>query len=73
MSFMRTLATVAVGIAAATGDAMKAQVYATSLMAIRVDNTQDIGYLRQLAEGLGLDRASQDRIHSAMGVPPLPV
>jgi uncharacterized membrane protein YebE (DUF533 family) len=55
-----------------TTDAMKAQVYSTSLMAIRVDHANEVGYLKQLADALGLDRATRDRVHAAMGVPPLP-
>ncbi|PWR02310.1 DUF533 domain-containing protein [Meridianimarinicoccus roseus] len=62
----------AMALAQDTGDAMKAQVYSTSLMAIRVDHEHEVAYLRQLADGLGLDRATRDRVHAAMGVPPLP-
>ncbi|MCA8880144.1 MAG: DUF533 domain-containing protein [Rhodobacteraceae bacterium] len=53
-------------------EATKAQVYATSLMAIRVDNSQEVSYLRQLATALGMDDAARDRVHAAMGVAPLP-
>lgn len=53
-------------------DAAKAQVYSTSLMAIKVDTIQEVGYLRKLADALGLDKATVDRVHAAMGVPPLP-
>ena len=55
-----------------TGEAMKAQVYSTSLMAIRPDNRAEVAYLRQLAQALGLSDHARDRVHAAMGVPPLP-
>jgi uncharacterized membrane protein YebE (DUF533 family) len=61
------------GPAAATGEAMKAQVYSTALMAIRMDHPAEADFLRQLADGLGLEAAARDRVHTAMGVPPLPV
>jgi len=60
-------------LAAATGDAMKAQVYSTALMTIRLDHPGEADFLRQLASGLGLEAAARDRVHAAMGVPPLPV
>lgn len=60
-------------LAAATGDAMKAQVYSTALTAIRMDHPGEADFLRQLADGLGLEAAARDRVHAAMGVPPLPV
>lgn len=53
-------------------EATKAQVYATSLMAIRVDNPNEVGYLRQLATALGMDDGARDKVHAAMGVAPLP-
>lgn len=53
------------------GEATKAQVYATSLMAIRVDNPNEIAYLRQLATALGMDDAARDKVHASMGVAPL--
>lgn len=55
-----------------TAEAMKAQVYSTSLMAIRVDSPAEIAYLQQLSAALGLDAATRDRVHAAMGVAPLP-
>lgn len=54
------------------GEATKAQVYATSLMAIRVDNPNEIAYLRQLASALGLDDGARNKVHASMGVAPLP-
>ena len=53
------------------GEATKAQVYATSLMAIRVDNPNEIAYLRQLATALGMDDAARDKVHASRGVAPL--
>jgi uncharacterized membrane protein YebE (DUF533 family) len=60
------------GLANDAGDAAKAQVYATSLMAIRVDNEQEAQYLKQLAQALGLSEDMRDRVHASMGVKPLP-
>lgn len=59
-------------LAAETGEAMKAQVYSTSLMAVKVDSDHEVAYLRQLSSALGLDPAMRDQVHAAMGVPPLP-
>ncbi|MEL6206476.1 MAG: DUF533 domain-containing protein [Pseudomonadota bacterium] len=56
------------GLAQQTSDAMKAQVYATSLMAIRVDSEAEATYLRQLAHALGLTEEARQRMHQAMGV-----
>lgn len=55
-----------------TGEAMRAQVYSTSLMAIRPDNAHEIAYLKALAQALGLSDHARDRVHAAMGVRPLP-
>lgn len=57
------------GLAQDTSDAMKAQVYATSLMAIEVDKQAEAAYLAQLAAALGLPDEVRDRMHVAMGVP----
>jgi uncharacterized membrane protein YebE (DUF533 family) len=54
-----------------TQDSMKAQVYATSLMAVRVDNAAESKYLRQLSQALGLSDEARDRVHANMGLPPL--
>ncbi len=59
------------GLATATGETMKAQVYSTSLMAMKPDSDREKTYLRQLADALGLDAATRDRIHEGMGLPPL--
>ncbi|MDU8945390.1 DUF533 domain-containing protein [Ovoidimarina sediminis] len=55
------------GLAADTSDAMKAQVYATSLMAVRVDTTQEAAYLDGLAAALGLSDETRARVHASMG------
>jgi len=60
------------GLANDAGESARAQVYSTSLMAIRVDNAQEVAYLRQLSSALGLTDDVRDRVHAAMGVPPLP-
>ncbi len=57
------------GLARDTAHAMRTQVYATSLMAIRLDNRREAAYLAQLARALGLSDAERDRMHVAMGVP----
>lgn len=54
-------------LAADAGTAMREQVYATSLMAIRVDTPAEEAYLDQLATALGLDAATRARLHGAMG------
>ncbi len=56
------------GLANDTADHMKAQVYAMSVMAVRVDNPVEAQYLDGLAAALGLDEATRIRIHSSMGL-----
>jgi uncharacterized membrane protein YebE (DUF533 family) len=56
------------GLAQDTGDAMKAQVYAMSLMAIRVDNASEAAYLDGLARALGLSDQARTAVHRAMGL-----
>ena len=56
------------GLANDTGSAMKEQVYATSLMAVRVDSTEEVRYLDGLAAALGLDDDTRRRIHKSMGL-----
>ncbi|WP_413719920.1 tellurite resistance TerB family protein [Silicimonas sp. MF1-12-2] len=55
-------------LAGDTSEQMKAQVYATSLMAVRVDKMSEAQYLNALAEALGLSEETRDRIHKSMGV-----
>ena len=56
-------------LAAAAGDATKAQVYSAALMAITVDTEAEKQYLAQLASALGLETAKLSEIHKAMGKP----
>ncbi|WP_050602927.1 DUF533 domain-containing protein [Ruegeria sp. 6PALISEP08] len=60
------------GLAADSGAPLKIQIYATSLAAIRLDNTREASYLRQLSTALGLSDAERDQIHTYMGAPTLP-
>lgn len=60
------------GLARDTSEAIKAQIYATSLMAIHVDNRAEAAYLAQLSQALGLPKDVRDRMHAAMGIAPLP-
>lgn len=55
-----------------TSETMAAQVYSTSLVAIRPNNPAEIAYLKQLSSALGLSPQARDQVHAAMGVPPLP-
>lgn len=50
------------------GNQAKAQVYAMSAAAIRVDTASEANYLDGLASALGLSDADRARIHSAMGL-----
>ncbi len=58
----------AVGLASDTSQQMAAQVYASAIMTIRVDNLKEADYLNQLASSLGLSDTTRDRVHSAMGI-----
>jgi uncharacterized membrane protein YebE (DUF533 family) len=44
------------------------QVYAASLLAIEVDTPAERDYLRRLAEGVGLDAETVQRVHQMLGV-----
>lgn len=59
------------GLAAQTPPEQKAQVYAMSLMTIRVDSEAEAQYLDQLAAALGLDQQTVNMIHMQMGGQPL--
>jgi uncharacterized membrane protein YebE (DUF533 family) len=61
-----------VALARDTTETMAAQVYSTSLMAIRPNNQAEVAYLTQLSSALGLSKQARDEVHAAMGVPPLP-
>jgi len=56
------------GLAADTSDQMKAQVYATSLMAIKVDHVKEAQYLDALADALDLSPEVRETVHRSMGV-----
>jgi uncharacterized membrane protein YebE (DUF533 family) len=56
------------GLAEDTSDAMKAQVYAMSIMAIRVDNASEVAYLDGLARALGLSEQTRATVHKSMGL-----
>ena len=51
-----------------TGEAMKAQVYAMSLMAVKVDSRSEVNYLDGLAAALGLSDETRARVHQSMGI-----
>jgi uncharacterized membrane protein YebE (DUF533 family) len=44
------------------------EVYAASLLAIEVDTPAEREYLRRLAQGLGLEERTVQRLHAALGV-----
>lgn len=56
-------------LATDAGDAVKAQIYATSLTAMQVDTAAEAQYLNQLASVLQLSPDVRSRIHATMGVP----
>lgn len=56
------------GLAMETGAQAKAQVYAMSAMAIRVDTQSEVSYLDGLATALGLSDEDRKRIHASMGL-----
>lgn len=51
-----------------TTEQMKAQVYATAVMAIDVDSLTEAQFLTDLANALDLPQPTRDRIHTAMGM-----
>ncbi len=51
-----------------TGQQAKAQVYAMSAMAIRVDTQSEASYLDGLAAALGLSETDRKQIHAQMGL-----
>ncbi|WP_095590399.1 DUF533 domain-containing protein [Actibacterium ureilyticum] len=55
-------------LAADTSEQMKSQVYATSLMTVKVDSAPEAQYLDGLAKALGLSDATRARVHAAMGM-----
>ena len=51
------------GFARSVPQGMEAQVYALSVMTVKVDTQQEVQYLTQLAQALGLDQQTLDAIH----------
>jgi hypothetical protein len=58
------------GLAAATGEAMRAQVYGGALMVVKGQNPAEEAYLSQLGAALGLTADQRAAIHAAMGSTP---
>jgi uncharacterized membrane protein YebE (DUF533 family) len=56
------------GLAAATGETMKAQVYGGALMVTKGDSPAEAAYLAQLAAALGLTADQRAAIHTAAGM-----
>jgi uncharacterized membrane protein YebE (DUF533 family) len=50
------------------GPAMAVQIYTASLLAITLDTTAEVKYLKELARRLGLDEATVNGIHKQAGV-----
>ena len=50
---------------------MATDIYAVSLMAINLDTTEEVNYMHQLAQSLGLDAQMVNNIHQQLGVAPL--
>ena len=59
------------GLANATPEAMRPQVYAASLMTIRVDTQAEAQYLDALAKAMGLPETVVNMLHLQMGQQPL--
>ena len=55
-------------LAAETGEQMKAQVYAMSLMAVQVDSDAERKYLDGLAQALGLSDETRAAVRKSMGL-----
>ncbi|SFR04215.1 DUF533 domain-containing protein [Poseidonocella sedimentorum] len=71
-TFLRTQLAAPIDIESLAGDTpahLAPQVYAASLMTIRVDTEAEQQYLRDLAEALGLDAATVAALHTQMGAP----
>ena len=47
---------------------MAANVYALSVMTVKVDTREEVAYLQQLAQGLNLDNQTLGQIHQQLGV-----
>lgn len=55
-------------IAAVSNPQMAAQIYTASLLAIEIDTDEERAYLKELANGLGLNENVVNYLHSAAGV-----
>ena len=58
----------ATGFARSVPREMGPQVYALSVMTVKVDTREEVQYLTQLAQGLGLDQQTLDAIHQQAGL-----
>lgn len=58
----------AMALAQDTSQQMAAQVYASALMTVKVDNVSEVEYLNTLASALKLSDEARARVHQAMGV-----
>ena len=47
---------------------MAANVYALSVMTVKVDTREEVAYLQQLAQGLNIDQQTLGQIHQQLGV-----
>lgn len=56
------------GFARSVPQELGPQVYALSVMTVKVDTRQEVQYLTQLAQGLGLNQQTLDAIHKQAGV-----
>ena len=56
-------------LATDAGDAVKAQIYAAALSAMKVDTASEALYLNQLAHALQIPDSVRTRVHQSMGVP----
>lgn len=55
-------------LATDASDQMRAQLYATSLMAMRVDTISEATYLQELGDALQIPPETRERIHKSMGI-----
>ncbi|MEL6196361.1 MAG: tellurite resistance TerB family protein [Pseudomonadota bacterium] len=56
------------GLARQVPRGMEEQVYAMAVMGIRIDDRREVQFLRDLAQGMGLDQGAIDRVHDGLGV-----
>lgn len=47
---------------------MAANIYAFSVMTVKVDTREEVAYLQQLAQGLNLDNATLSAVHKELGI-----